>query len=131
MQNLSATLALVDRDQPAHSPLLTVPRSAHGGMEQAVFGPRDDRLLMPLVEWVALVTRDSDQVAATENSAPDLGEQLAGAAALDPPPSEDSPTLRPQTPIRYGAVLRPVEPRDEFDPEIFNRRYARDGQPPK
>jgi hypothetical protein len=55
MQNLSATLALVDRAHPEVSPLLTVPRKTHGGMTGPVFGPRQQHAFKHLAEWVALV----------------------------------------------------------------------------
>ena len=56
MHNLAATLELVDRERPQLSPLLTMPREAHGGMEEPVFGPRQEQAFRHLVEWVALVT---------------------------------------------------------------------------
>jgi hypothetical protein len=59
MRNLAATLAIVDRDQPHLSLLLTVPRRTHGGMRAPVFGPRQSAAFTHVVEWVALVSRSS------------------------------------------------------------------------
>lgn len=55
MQNLSATLALIDRAHPELSPLLTIPRQTHGGMNGPVFGPRQDQAFKHLAGWVGLV----------------------------------------------------------------------------
>jgi hypothetical protein len=55
MQNLSATLALVNRDHPELSELLTVPRRTHGGMNGPVFGARQEQAFKHLADWVALV----------------------------------------------------------------------------
>jgi hypothetical protein len=54
-QNLAATLAIVDRAQPELSPLLTIPRRTHGGMQGPVFGPRQEQAFRHLVDWVSLV----------------------------------------------------------------------------
>ena len=55
MQNLTATLALVDREHSEASPLLTVPRQTHGGMHGPVFGARNEQAFKHLADWVALV----------------------------------------------------------------------------
>ncbi|MCI0491397.1 MAG: hypothetical protein L0Z07_00505 [Planctomycetes bacterium] len=122
MHNLLATLALVDRDQPERSPLLTVPRRAHGGMEEAVIGPHDDKLLLQLVEWVAVVAQQPEQdgMAVVTDSTMDV-------ESVNPAVFAREITLRPPQRLRYGAQLQPVEPKDEFDPEIFNRRDADGG----
>jgi hypothetical protein len=134
MQNLTATLAIVDRDRPDQSPLLTVPRRAHGGMEKAVFGPHDAKLLMQLVDWVSLVTDEPPPAslpaseADTADAAQTFGSKSseAGASEADRPVEsavgQKPITLRPHSRVRYGAQLRPVRPKDEFDPEIFNRQ---------
>lgn len=171
--NLQATLALVNRERPEESPLLTIPRRPHGDMEQAVFGAHDAELVQALVDWVALVTYDEQKAqqeaseanvsgnshAAVKNNlsadrieagvapddvmhahylapAIDRGHLLApprkpqnrplpeAEQALQPASSEELATLRPAPRVRYGAQLRRKEPRDEFDPELFNQQFG-------
>lgn len=142
-RNLAATLALVDRSQPHLSPLLTVPRRAHGGRPAPVFGPRQAAAYSHLVDWVRLVTqREAEEEPAAaeagviETDAVDLVQgnspRMTGddgiapdAAASLPPPGRSVPSVgrKPlKHPVRYGARLTPWQPNDEFDPEIFNRR---------
>jgi hypothetical protein len=134
MQNLAATLSLIDRDQPHLSPLLTVPRETHGGMNRPIFGPRQQSAFKHLVDWVALVT--NSQAAVDEaipgdpgiNVAPFDEVTMATVAEAMPPDSEkEPPTLEAedaaaaQSPVRFGATLQFWQPKDPFDPEIFNR----------
>ncbi|MEX2310060.1 MAG: hypothetical protein WD738_20985 [Pirellulales bacterium] len=139
--NLSATLALVDRARPQLSPLLTVPRQPHGGMESPVFGPRQEQAFEHLVDWVSLVTQsDSSKPADATSSDGDQVDETADSSkaernmdqALDPKmdgvikTSYEQPVsaYEPTAPrLRFGAQLEKWQPRDEFDAEIFNRRY--------
>lgn len=140
-RNLHAVLSLIDRSRPEESPLLTVPRRPHGGMDEPVFGPYDAKLVQQLTDWVELVTGKEEQnavpapgaaqaseVAMSPAPAPEQAElaELPPADLLEPDPFdfEGTGTLRPPGRVRYGARLVPVEPRDEFDPEIFNRQFA-------
>jgi hypothetical protein len=151
MRNLAATLTLVDREHPEQSPLLTVSRRAHGGMESPIFGPRQQQAYAHLVEWVALVAGSETTV----DRSTTLAEPIA--AAEEPPPTNppdmpaaDEPSLEKKAvalragvspaafkaiqrelgstaptekpPLRYGAQLQAWTPRDPFDPEIFNRQ---------
>jgi hypothetical protein len=162
MNNLAAALALVDRERPNESPLLTVPRRSHGGMKGPVFGPRHEAAFRHLYEWVAMVTEQTDPSIPEETTSPqpaaniglmvDNEEQLrqlespvmrlertsavanstdagmqstsrdgsnhAGGANRDPMAHEAI------LPVRYGARVKRWQPRDPFDPEIFNRRYS-------
>jgi hypothetical protein len=135
MRNLAATLAIVDREQPQLSPLLTVPRETHGGMDRPIIGPRQQPAFEHLVDWVALVTNTEDdrEEAAKPDSAPKLASYDEHAMATVTETNSPTPTnLGPSTvvrenapeqplPIRYGAQLRAWQPKDPFDPEIFNR----------
>ncbi len=144
MQNLSATLALVDRQQPHLSPLLIVPRQTHGSMNAPLFGPRHTAVFNHLVEWVALVTQaeptesaglptpqpdrdvalpnNSEQPPFMQNGSQSLS--TTSIANLDQEPG----SLRVKPLVRYGAQLQPWQPKDAFDPEIFNRQQR--VQPP-
>ena len=168
MQNLAATLALIDREHPEASKLLTVPRQTHGGLNGPIFGPRQDQAFRHLAEWVALVEpskasidtapnpSEQEAVAVTAPSvkrvprsvtpsrvatagyeqpivkdAAEVGPpaESAGAPAAEdaavPPtsvPDDGITTLMTPHRLKYGGKLESRKPRDEFDPEIFNRR---------
>jgi hypothetical protein len=142
MQNLSATLALVDREHPETSPLLTVPRQTHGGMNGPVFGARQEQAFKHLADWVALVapTKPAEEPAlnpAEQQHAPVSSQPIAEAApiadpavqpaaAIEEPPFE---SLRPPHRLKYGVAGQKWQPRDAFDPEIFNRRQRATPQP--
>jgi hypothetical protein len=153
--NLAAALALVDREKPELSRLLTVPRRPHGGMVDPVFGPRHEQAYLHLVEWVALVTQsepaEPDLLPTSELLADALarGEKRLAAEGNLSAPSETAAPLGPEDheqtpdgviqagyeqlapslatatrPLRIGAQIEQWQPRDPFDPEIFNRRHA-------
>jgi hypothetical protein len=144
MNNLAAALAFVDQEQPQLSPLLTVPRQSHGGMREPVFGPRQVQAFHHLVEWIALVTQAD--VALQDPTAIEA-EAVSLASSESPLASENEVSLAPETALethgelvpagyeesvemptppaprlRFGARLQPWQPRDPFDPEIFNRQ---------
>jgi hypothetical protein len=156
MQNLKAALALVDRNQPERSPLLTIPRQAHGGMAGPIFGPRHAQAYKHLADWVALLVppppaapTSIDEPANAEekitaevpaengNAVPAIApvrpanqtEAIPHKPNRRPLPvrraavndDEQLSTLRPPHQLRYGARLESWQPRDPFDPEIFNR----------
>jgi hypothetical protein len=140
MHNLEAALALVDRGHPDHSPLLTVPRKTHGGAAGPIFGPRQEQAFNHLVDWVALVvpppkTQGPVAEAATDGDATSVktsGTQmqenshlpLRQLSAIRPASATDDDevtTLRTPHQLQYGAQLKSWQPRDAFDPEIFNR----------
>jgi hypothetical protein len=157
MNNLAATLSLVDRERPQFSPLLTMPRRTHGGMKRPVFGPRQDAAFRHLEDWVALVT---EKTSTPSPAIPKTGGVELVAAKGDQPSRWESPVMRVErataggneqagrqesaepsvlpseeliradagtvnaSPLRYGARLQRWQPRDPFDPEIFNRQYA-------
>jgi hypothetical protein len=129
MNNLTATLALIDHERPQLSPLLTVPRTAHGGMKRPVFGPHQDALVVLLQEWVATVTAGADQQALptmTKPSSSGPAAESSTTAAKDAGPLDvvEATTAPASTPgPRMGANAEPWRPKDPFDPEIFNRRY--------
>jgi hypothetical protein len=172
MQNLAATMTLVDRENPEKSRLLTLPRQTHAGMNGPIMGPRQDQAFQHLADWVALIappkpaTEDQvinqEEVAATIDA--DGRLHLAKTAITPPaermaPPAKplaksltargstrsivpnaehtnvdasvqpasatedgDAQTLRPPHRLRFGATVAPWQPRDPYDPEIFNRR---------
>jgi hypothetical protein len=151
LRNLEATLALVDRDVPQQSGLLTVPRRIHGGMAQPVLGPRQDQLFKHLNDWVTMVTGSDSPADAVLAAAPttpgstysrpsgrlvepirrvpyevDPAEAAAGRSAGRGVVTASHVTATPaeqRVPVvRYGAQIVPSRPEDPFDPEVFNRQ---------
>jgi hypothetical protein len=145
LRNLVATLELVNRNSPQQSALVTVPRRTHGGMKRPVIGPRQENQLVLLFEWVGMVTQSNAfaveplQMAATSDAMPmpmpegisfeavakprntrTVDRSVQQASATDP-----LEAMLPQGEVKFGADLRPWQPKDEFDPEIFNRAEAK------
>jgi hypothetical protein len=56
-RNLIAVMQLIDANQPAASPVLTVPLRAHGGSKAAVFTDQQEAQYREMVRWVYRVTR--------------------------------------------------------------------------
>jgi hypothetical protein len=147
MHNLEAALALVDRVHPDRSPLLTVPRRTHGGTAGPIFGPRQKQAFKHLVDWVALVvppvvaldnaaagavdvaTDSAPDQSAAKTQAQDASQLLSDgrSGVRTASASDDFPmTLRTPHRLQTGAQLNAWQPRDAFDPEIFNRgQHAR------
>jgi hypothetical protein len=145
MKNLAATLAIVDHQQPHLSRLLTVPRQAHGGMRSPVFGPRHVAAFSHVVDWVALVTKANTPEEEPALPTTQLDAEPAAAESLEDSRRTHAPALQiggevilplsaPQRDdprgggavrkeIRFGAQLRSWQPKDPFDPEIFNRQH--------
>jgi hypothetical protein len=133
MSNLTATLPLVNREEPAQSPLVTVPRTPHGGMNKPVFGPAQGQLVNQLIEWAQLVAGPPAEKESTVASTLIANAGAPGGLAMPdraPQAASSEPPLLPQRPpaVRYGAELRRWEPKDPFDPEIFNRIYFSPGK---
>jgi hypothetical protein len=161
MQNLAATLTLIDREHPEASPLLTVPRRTHGGMTGPVLGVRQEQAFKHLADWVALLAPPkSTTPAGTENAEPAAAmvagdkpgsrrrphstpastavvQAIAHDVSANADPTEqggdsatqpeatskahEPRTLREPHRLRVGATAQKWQPRDPFDPEIFNR----------
>jgi hypothetical protein len=126
MSNLTVTLALVNRDQPLMSPLLTVPRAPHGGMSEPVFSPANRKNVEQLLEWVMLVT---EAPTAAEDTAPTNGKTAESRRENAVQPANYDETARANADIARAnaassvANSRAWRPKDPFDPEIFNRRF--------
>lgn len=147
LRNLSATLAYVDRLSPPQSELLKMARRNHGGREHAATNPRLTAQLRQLGDWVELMAGTpavpapfpEPLVAAAAKSAPEshplptipptfLDRNVEPARHLEEIERDDKANfresaeqLRPKAKVRFGAELRRWQPKDEFDPEIFNR----------
>jgi hypothetical protein len=148
-QNLTAALALVDRERPHESPLLKIGRTDHGGMDRPIFGPRQHQQFLQLVGWVNLVTNSEHGDSANPPSVVDTGIPVGRYAITDMETPAESPASNRVTPVAYFTEVAPLEtspahatgpnqaprrrrgaaleiwrPTDLFDPEIFNRQTA-------
>jgi len=134
--NLTAVLALINREQPQLSALLVVPRRAHGGMKEPVFGPHQERTYQQLVDWVTLVMAPSsqDDMPTTSESTSENAAVPAAARTEGQVPSSGGVWTETEqaTPAQMLAAPHEMQeresaakwrPKDEFDPEIFNRKY--------
>lgn len=135
-RNLQATLQSVDRQQPAASPLLTVPVRPHATAKTAIFTNRQVAQYQRLVEWVRQVAdRPEAKVPATVVPKEKPPVQAMAAESPGPgfhsPPADQQPAVEPKLkdPFAETFPLQPdlpgvqFVPIDPFDPEIFNRRY--------
>jgi hypothetical protein len=124
MHNLEAALAQVNRERPQDSPLLTVPRRPHGGMTDPVFGPQQSRLVAQLTDWVILASRGGTNASPDLATAPDASAAPADVVQTSHAEQPTELTLKtPPLPPRYGVQLQSWQPKDPFDPEIFNRQF--------
>jgi len=143
LRNLSATLAYVDRLSPEQSELLRMARRNHGGRDHASSNPRLSAQLEQLGNWTELLAGTPAAPAAFQeplvaeratDSLPeshplpsipstflDRNVERASHSELADDVDESAKRLRPKAQVKFGADLRPWQPQDEFDPEIFNR----------
>ena len=125
MNNLAATLALVDREQPQLSPLLSVPRRTHGGMKRPVFGPRQEAAFRHLVEWVELVAGKSTTPAPA--TAPPAAEGVELVAAKGERASRwASPVMRVERPNAGDSEQAVYQESAEPDVSIGDETAQRD-----
>ncbi len=152
LRNLQAAWNAIDHTTPDHSPLLLQPAVPHGGLPRPVFAGHRTKVQERLVEWVRQATGtlpkpEMAPPAATNVELADYEQQSAGGPRVasqaagtadgehhfwDDPAAlgldEDQPPSQPAQQIRYGATPKKFEPRDEFDPELFNRRVENEGE---
>jgi hypothetical protein len=120
-RNLFAVLQQLDASQPESSPLLIEAQRKHGPALTAPLDKQTQRQFEELKAWVLLT------LAAPESAPPatisvdtpatlsQVPESAASAAEADQPAAGAS-TPKPSVKERFN-------PRDPFDPEIFNRRF--------
>lgn len=137
-RNLHAALDLIDVQMPQQSKLLTTAVGPHAGTTP-VTGARREEMLQRLAVWIESIAFYNAPPAVEQPAA------AAGVAESSPPPMVDRPNTdksideqaepdweaivaaeesRPAE-VQHGATLKRVEPRDEFDPAVFNARYRR------
>jgi hypothetical protein len=136
VRNLVATLKLVNMAAPLESELLAQANTAHADMDAPPLEVHQRELQKRLSDWVLLVSGQKPLEPAVQDEAVELAEGspsggVVPISATDVPPLENSVTPAnfelglpaPKRP-RVGGQLKKWTPRDEFDPEIFNRRQS-------
>jgi len=127
-RNLVSALDFVNRDDPRQSQLLTMMRSPHGG-RGAIFSEAETHQMQLLTKWVtglfgqsvaALPASVAKPPAFLLQTRPEAMAELMNAIPQDAPPAEVSSNPATRTP-----PVDDYQPRDPFDPEIFNRRTQR------
>jgi hypothetical protein len=121
--------------------------SAHAGLSTPPLPVRQRELNKRLEQWVFLASgkkqpepsaENSNHQLPTNNTAPRSGvipasatEELETNEVVEPLPFDEEAKMAPKTsqPLQIGVQLKKWEPRDEFDPEIFNRSRAKTAEP--
>jgi hypothetical protein len=142
-RNIASTLALVNRESPSASLLLTAPLRQHGTTRGPIFSNREIAQYKLLVDWVHHVA-SGKKPAAPPSVQPESPPLLQTMQPAEPPPatgtrdtasrdvpaslklrdtdssgSQGSERPKPDLPVHVAV--------DPFDAEVFNRRYL----PPK
>lgn len=112
-RNLREVLQYVDRGAPETSELLTVPQRPHGGLTEPVIAPTDAAQLQTLIDWIRMLKGKSAKKSET-------GPTGEPNVLMHPSPNA-VPTFQPP-PEATPNPTSEFTPRDEFDPELFNRR---------
>ncbi len=140
LRNLQAVWGVVDLQSPHYSPLLTQPAVPHGGLSQPVFTGNRKRLQERLAEWVRVATQPSQadptptptielvthELATHELGGPRLENRTPVAPEAESPHFwEVGPDGEPlESQVQRGLKSSQFKPKDEFDPEIFNRQQS-------
>jgi hypothetical protein len=149
---LYASLKYLDRANPENSPLVLMPQQRHGSSLAAVFDKHSSNQLAELVSWAKITagaplvaqpptnqaispatiapvsatlsqptSKPANAAQADEGGADEGQAEQAATARVSTrvmrPPLEDRPGSRPKSAPAH------TEFRDNYDPEIFNRRY--------
>jgi hypothetical protein len=152
-RNLYATLDYLDWDNPMESRLITVPKRAHGTAKAPIFADRQLGQYRQLAAWCCRVAQVNDSVLQASYNEPfpsaaasksgarkteDGGRKTAAEPLAARPKkkgaadgsnragvgaeleSDGAPRSRVDLARRQGAR----SPKDPFDPELFNQRFA-------
>lgn len=131
-RNLRSVLAAIDPDAPAESALVVAARGPHAGVTPLT-GPRRDEWLERLGAWVEAVVAAQpgyERAAAPSDAAreTDPNDEVAVAhfareVENTGDASHATPNALPPARVVRGGRVEAVGFRDDFDPEIFNRRH--------
>ena len=125
-RNLHSITQYLDRQNPLQSPLLQYISEVHGGMDAPAYDSTSHHY-HAIRDWI--------QSTAVERLSLDTSEAnpISQAGFLDRTNSVNTPTMRGElipAPVDLSVQEKKFVPRDEFDPEIFNRKYGEPSQKP-
>jgi hypothetical protein len=128
-RNLFSSLEYIDRGNSHQSKLLTIAKAPHGG-GAAVFSEAEWHQVQVLEKWVAgLASQPTANLPASvakppafllQTRAESIARFLSGIST-----DETSPATTPPEAVQRVNRGEEYQPRDPFDPEIFNRRFQR------
>lgn len=136
-RNLYAVLPFIDKNDPEGSLLLTKAQEPHGDANAPAIDPRNKSQLQELRTWIEHVAdkkqppplatidpKSSQPLSTPQTAAPGSKEKGIGAPSSGTTSTAQQPVSTPTTPAAPSHP-QPWQPRDAFDPEIFNRRYGK------
>lgn len=145
-RNLYAVLAYVDRNDPENSLILTKPQEPHGDATTPAFDARSKTQVQELRTWLehlankkeppplATIDPQASQLSTPQRAAAGTTAKENNPAVTAAKPAEGTTDKAPGTnpsPAVPGSLpgatgpAQPWQPRDKFDPDIFNRRYGK------
>lgn len=123
--NLASVGTTIDWDVPEESPLLKQAILAHGEARGAVSQPLTVHQLELLETWVSAATDKKPAAVHAQTETPPV--HVAPVAEFPAPLIHDSEV---QAATRNEPLIGEPNPRDPFDPEVFNRRFREAADPP-
>lgn len=135
-RNLHSILGYVDRQIPGSSPVLAAASTAHGGSENASL-EIDSKQYNNLMKWLVMISDQPNQAVIPIEPPPDDALEI-DIQSIKPLKPESTKTMDPKSAQNSEFELPPAIgeipkldsqkpsfiPRDEFDPEIFNREHV-------
>ncbi len=135
-RNLHSILGHADRQNPLESNLLVAATTAHGGSEDAGI-KLDSRQYENMRNWLIMISDQPEQNVIPVEPSPDDALEI-DIQSMKPLKSASASQLPPRLPSESELELSPAAveipqldglqpkfaPRDEFDPELFNRKYV-------
>ncbi|MDP6718949.1 MAG: hypothetical protein QGF59_09885, partial [Pirellulaceae bacterium] len=114
------------------SKLVTMARTQHGGRE-AVFSETETHQVQMLAKWIAdLASQPIANLPASIAGPPAFLLQTRAEAVAESinafSTDDTSPAATPSKTSRGANLAEEYQPRDPFDPEIFNRRFQRNAK---
>jgi hypothetical protein len=137
LQNLTAVLAQVNKENYQASPFLAKSISAHGSSALAPLKGRDSLAYRTLEDWVRTTVESNPQLqektiasagpfsateGAVKNPPPFAREAKPGPAVPSPQLAETKPASFSTERSNVGELKKSSEPVDPFDPVLFNRQ---------
>jgi hypothetical protein len=125
-RNLHTVLSYVNREDPTHSQLLTVPLGPHGNAKSAIFDPHEAAQFKRLYDWTVKLAQSGAPAAYQEFDDPFSANTAVPSQESSTPRTLPKDVKKAQPLTAKGR--KPAEPRsdaaDPFDPAAFNRRFA-------